>query len=55
MCPGPGVLLGWEEEQGNKKRGPGRTVGADLVADGFFADSPPLWVVPGAAALFKGG
>lgn len=38
-----------------KRRGPGRTVGADLVADGFFADFPPLWVAPGAAASFKGG
>lgn len=36
-------------------RGPGRTMGADLVAEGLFADCPTLCVVPAAAASFKGG
>lgn len=42
MCPDPGVVLGREERiRETKRRGPGRTMGADLVADHFFADSPP--------------
>lgn len=56
MCPGPGVMLGWEEDQGNKKEGSWQEYGSwPGCKMGFSADFPPLWVVPGAAASFKGG
>lgn len=56
MCPDPGMLLGREEDQGNKKEGSWQDYGSWPGCKWVFCRFPLLWVFPGAAAVsLKGG